>query len=199
MNRRTFGKVVASAAMISGLKASGAFAQHQHGDSTPDTHSHGDHMMDGTPMAGMTSGTGAVFMNIENTGDRADKLVAGYTDVAKLVEIHTMEMDGDVMVMMELEDGLEIPAGETVELKSGGYHVMLIDLTRSLHKGDEFVLTLEFKGAGEVELNVHVGPEPHGDLSYEIGDLVISGVFSRPAPMLGGQEATPEATPGPGH
>ncbi|MCO5215930.1 MAG: copper chaperone PCu(A)C [Thermomicrobiales bacterium] len=191
MNRRTLGKALALATLSVGIKIPGAIAQHQHGDSTPEAHDHGE----GTPMVGMTSGTGAVFMTIENTGDTPDTLIAGSTDVAKIVEIHTMEMEGDVMVMMELEEGLEIPAGETVELKSGGYHVMLIDLTRSLDKDDEFALKLEFKEAGEVEINVHVGTEPDDDSSYEFDDLVITGVFSRPAPMLGRHDGTPEVMP----
>ena len=56
------------------------------------------------------AGTGAVFMLLKNEGKEADRLVGGRTDVAKVVEIHETVMDGDVMKMQMLPDGLEIPA-----------------------------------------------------------------------------------------
>lgn len=98
------------------------------------------------------------FMMLKNTGDDADRLIAGETPIAGRVEIHEMAMSGDVMKMRELEGGLEIPAGEMVELKPGGYHVMFFDLTQPLAEGEMFEVTLEFEKGGKVTLPVMVGP-----------------------------------------
>ena len=75
------------------------------------------------------------YMKITNTGTTPDRLVGGSTDVAKRFEIHEMSMDGGVMKMRELSNGLEIPPGASVELKPGSYHVMLQNLARQLHQG----------------------------------------------------------------
>ena len=64
-------------------------------------------------------------MKITNTGTTPDRLVGGATEVAKRFEIHEMSMDGGVMKMRELANGLEIPPGATVELKPGSYHLMM--------------------------------------------------------------------------
>ncbi len=98
------------------------------------------------------------FMMLNNVGDEADRLVSGETPIAGRVEIHEMAMDGDVMKMREIEGGLEIPAGEMVELKPGGYHVMFFDLSQALVEGEMFEVTLEFEKGGKVTLPVMVGP-----------------------------------------
>lgn len=75
-----------------------------------------------------------------------------------------MKMDGDVMKMRAVEGGLELPAGKTVELKPGGYHVMLMDLKAALPKDSTIPLTLVFKDAkgveSKVELKVPVSTAP---------------------------------------
>ena len=96
------------------------------------------------------------FMMLKNTGSEADRLIAAETDIAGRVEIHEMAMSGDVMKMRKLDDGLEIPAGEEVELKPGGYHVMFFDLTGPLKEGEMFEVTLEFAEAGKVTLPVMI-------------------------------------------
>jgi copper(I)-binding protein len=90
-------------------------------------------------------GTGAVFMVLANDGQEADRLVGAKTDVAKVVEIHETRMEGDVMKMQMLPDGLEVPARGEVQLKPGGYHVMLIGLQRNLEVGDQFAVELLFE------------------------------------------------------
>ena len=72
--------------------------------------------------------TSAVFMKLVNKGRQADRLVSAQTDVAKTVEIHETRMEDEVMKMVHLPDGLEIPAQGEVVLKPGSYHVMLIGL-----------------------------------------------------------------------
>lgn len=101
---------------------------------------------------------GGAFMTIANTGTAADRLTGGSTPVAGRVEIHTMTMEGDVMRMRELEDGLEVPAGGTVTLKPGSFHVMLMDLKQPLKAGDTVPLTLTFAGAGTLETELLVKP-----------------------------------------
>lgn len=82
------------------------------------------------------------FMHITSAG--GGKLVSASSPVASVVEIHEMVMDGNVMKMRAVA-GLELPAGKTVELKPGGYHVMLMDLKRPLREGESVPVTLTFE------------------------------------------------------
>ncbi len=94
------------------------------------------------------SATGA-FMSISAT--ETTRLIGATSPVAGVAEVHEMKMEGGVMKMRAVEGGLEIPAGKTVELKSGGYHVMLMDLKSTLPKASTVPLTLVFKDAKGVE------------------------------------------------
>jgi len=86
--------------------------------------------------------TGA-FMQIVSAGEA--RLVEVRSSVAGVVEIHQMAMQGDVMKMHAVP-GVELPAGKPVELKPGGYHVMLMDLKQTLKAGDMVPLTLVVEG-----------------------------------------------------
>lgn len=97
--------------------------------------------------------TGA-FMKI--TSREGAKLVAVSTPAAGVAEVHEMKMDGNVMKMRAVQGGLDLPAGQTVELKSGGYHVMLMDLKAALPKDSTIPLTLVFKDAKGVESKVEL-------------------------------------------
>jgi len=88
--------------------------------------------------------TGA-FMKL--TAKDSVKLVSAVSPVAGVVEIHEMKMDKDVMKMAALPSGLELPAGKTVELKPGGYHVMLMDLKAPLAADSTVPVTLTFQDA----------------------------------------------------
>lgn len=92
--------------------------------------------------------TGA-FMKL--TAKEGAKLVSASSPVAGVVEVHEMKMEGDVMKMRAVQGGLELPAGKAVELKPGGYHVMLMDLKTPLVKDNSVPLTLVFKDAKGVE------------------------------------------------
>jgi len=85
-------------------------------------------------------GTGA-FMNLVSPTDAA--LVGASSPVAGVVEIHEMAMDGGVMRMRAIGN-LALPAGKPVELKPGGYHVMLMDLKQPLKEGESVEVTLTF-------------------------------------------------------
>lgn len=102
----------------------------------------------------------AAYMTITNTGDAADRLLAANADVSKAVELHTMSMTDGVMRMRKLEDGLPVPAGETVALAPGGEHIMLIGLESQLKAGDRFDMRLEFESAGEQTISVDVRDTP---------------------------------------
>ena len=91
--------------------------------------------------------TGA-FMKI--TAKEGTRLVGASTPVAGVAEVHEMKMEGDVMKMRAVPV-LELPAGKTVELKPGGFHVMLMDLKAALPKDSTVPLTLLFKDAKGVE------------------------------------------------
>lgn len=97
--------------------------------------------------------TGA-FMKL--TARDGAKLVAISTPAAGVAEVHEMKMDGDVMKMRAVPGGLDLPAGKTVELKPGGYHVMLMDLKAALPKDSSVPLTLTFKDAKGVESKLEV-------------------------------------------
>ncbi len=103
-------------------------------------------------VAGQTMGGG--FMTLVNAG-AADRLLSATTAVAASVQIHSMTMDGNVMKMRQL-DALELPAGQTVELKPGALHLMLVGLKAPLKAGDTFPMTLKFEKAGEVVVTVNI-------------------------------------------
>ena len=92
-------------------------------------------------------GTGA-FMNI--TASQGTRLVGVMSPVAGVAEVHEMKMDGDVMKMRAIP-GLDLPAGKTVQLKPGSYHLMLMDLKRPLLKDSTVPVTLRFKNAAGID------------------------------------------------
>ncbi|MBV6633972.1 MAG: copper chaperone PCu(A)C [Alphaproteobacteria bacterium] len=98
---------------------------------------------------------GAAYLEITNEGE-ADRLVAATSPRAKKVELHTHELTAGVMRMREVAGGIELPAGETVTLKPGGLHIMLLGLTAPLVEGETFPMTLTFEQAGTVEVVVMV-------------------------------------------
>lgn len=97
----------------------------------------------------------AAYMVLENKGG-ADTLTSVSGDVAEMIQVHqTKEKDG-MMVMEEAKEGIPVPANGNVELKPGGYHVMLMNLKQDLKPGDTFKLTLKFQSGKEVTVDVPV-------------------------------------------
>ena len=74
------------------------------------------------------------YLKITNNGSSADRFLGAKSEATDRVEIHEMSMSDGVMKMRPLPNGLEIKPGETVELKSGGYHLMFMDLRQSLKR-----------------------------------------------------------------
>ena len=105
----------------------------------------------------MAADVAAGYLTIDNTGAAADRLVKVNAAITPKVQLHDMKMDGDVMKMNELPDGLVIPAGESVSLAPGGYHLMFMDLTGPFVEGQSITVTLTFEKAGAVEVQLPVG------------------------------------------
>ena len=99
---------------------------------------------------------GGGFLTIKNTGSAADRLVAASSPAADMVQVHEMKMDGNVMRMREVDKGLEIPAGGSVTLAPGGYHLMMMGLKGPLKQGTSVPVTLVFEKAGKIDVQLSV-------------------------------------------
>lgn len=168
---------------------------HDHGNATPGA------SPEASPMA--NTGTGAVYLTIHNNGSSADTLISGKTEAAQRIEFHDISMEGGIMQMQPMPEGVEISAGGTLSFEPQGMHIMLVNLNHNLNPGSTYDLTLTFEHAGEVIIPVLVQTDaPEDKTSVTVGDLVIEGAWSRPAPRISGGgehdthgDATPEATP----
>jgi copper(I)-binding protein len=97
--------------------------------------------------------TAAVYATMKSPA--GDRLTGVSTPAAQKADIHEMTMDGNVMKMRDA-DGVDLPAGQAVTLKPGGYHIMLSGLAKPLKEGDSFSLTLNFAKAGARQVTVSV-------------------------------------------
>jgi copper(I)-binding protein len=113
--------------------------------------------------------TGA-FMQLTAQSD--SKLVEVKSPLAGVVEIHEMAMEKDVMKMRQVS-GVPLPAGKAVELKPGGYHVMLMDLKGQVKEGDTVPLTLVFEGKD--------GKRQSLDIKAPAKPLSMPGMAQKPA------------------
>jgi periplasmic copper chaperone A len=100
---------------------------------------------------------GGGYLSITNKGKSDDKLVAISSPRAKSSEVHQMSVDNGVMTMRPVAGGLVIPAGQTVELKPGGYHVMFKDVAEPFRQGEAVKATLTFERAGQVDVEFAIG------------------------------------------
>lgn len=96
--------------------------------------------------------TGAAYLTVTNAGSAPDRLSCAASEAAAQCQIHTMRMDDGVMKMRPLEGGLEIKPGETVTLKPGSDHVMLMNLKHPLEAGKTVEATLQFEKAGPLKV-----------------------------------------------
>ena len=102
--------------------------------------------------------TGAGYLTITNNGSAADTLTAVSTPAAEIGELHIMEVKDGIMTMHPVEGGIPIPAGGTVTLQPGGYHLMFVKLKHDLKQGEELPVTLTFAKAGTVEAELPIMP-----------------------------------------
>ncbi len=116
---------------------------------------HGQSGGHGGPTGHNGAGNGAVYVTVTNRGGSPDALVGAAADVAASVELHETVHEGGVMKMRPLPR-LEVPAGGRLEMKPGGYHIMLLGLKRDLHPGDTVAVTLTFEKAGSMTIEAPV-------------------------------------------
>jgi periplasmic copper chaperone A len=101
----------------------------------------------------------AGYMTIRNEGAEPDTLLSIVSGVATSAEIHEMAVDDrGVMTMRPLSEGLEIPAGDSVELKPGSFHLMFVDLEHPLVEGETFLALLTFENAGAIQVEFKIRP-----------------------------------------
>jgi periplasmic copper chaperone A len=98
------------------------------------------------------------FMTIINTGTEPDRLIGIETTIAAKSEVHESKVDANGVGTMTHIDALEVPAGGTVTLEHGGYHVMFMGLAGPLTEGELHKATLIFEKAGRVEVEFSVDP-----------------------------------------
>jgi copper(I)-binding protein len=107
----------------------------------------------------MVTSAGAAYMDI--TATETDRLIGASVDssLAAAVEVHETSMNDEGAMMMQQVVGIDLPAGETVKLEPGGYHIMLLELVEPLETGQTYTLTLQFAESGDQEIEVEVREE----------------------------------------
>ncbi len=92
---------------------------------------------------------GSAYLTITNNGNTPEYLVSGLADFADRIEIHSMKMNkNSVMQMYLLEEGVKIPAGQSITLKPGGTHIMFFGLNKPFIFGTKIKFDLVFKNSG---------------------------------------------------
>lgn len=125
----------------------------------------------------LPTSSGSIWLTITNNTEKAEALIGAAVPGCGVIELHDMVMQGDVMVMREVEGGvIPIPVGETVELKRGGLHIMCINKEAPLEPGNPIEITLEFANAGEISVTGvvvapgHMPMEQSHDHSHDHSD-----------------------------
>ncbi|HZW15651.1 MAG TPA: copper chaperone PCu(A)C [Brevundimonas sp.] len=104
-----------------------------------------------TPVGRQTTGC---YLTLTAAAD--DRLMSVSSPLAGRAQVHESRMESNMMMMHQLEDGLPLPAGQAVELKPGGNHIMLLAVAEPLKVGDTVPLTLTFAEAPPVDLTAAV-------------------------------------------
>lgn len=108
------------------------------------------------------AGAGAAGCYVTLTAAADDRLTAASSPAGERVEIHTMTTEGGIMRMRELPDGLPLPAGESVALRPGAEHLMLMAPATALNEGESVEITLTFEKAPAQTLTAQIRSAPHG-------------------------------------
>jgi copper(I)-binding protein len=107
------------------------------------------------PFGRATLDTASAYFTIKNNGDTDDALVAASAPVADMVGLHEVVTEGAETRMQPI-DKIDVLAGGETQLKPGGYHVMLEQLTQDLKEGDTYALTLEFESGLTMDVEITV-------------------------------------------
>jgi copper(I)-binding protein len=109
-----------------------------------------------------TARPAAAYVTLVNDSTKPALLLSVSSPAAGNVNVHKTVKDGEVMKMVPA-DSLEIPAGERIEMKPGGYHIMLMELRQAIRKGETLDLALEFAGGAVIDISARVmGPGARG-------------------------------------
>ena len=113
----------------------------------------GDLMLESGYSRAMLPGqpVGGGYVTIMNHGGTDDRLVSVSSPAAGRVELHEMAMENDVMKMRKIEDGIAVPAGATVELKPGSFHLMFFEVAKPFAEGDTVPVTFTFEKGGKID------------------------------------------------
>lgn len=95
----------------------------------------------------------AGYLTISNHGDQTDRLLSISVDFAEKSEIHEMKMEGDIMKMRPLSEGILIEPGQTITLEPGGLHFMFMKVKEPLRERASKKAVLQFEKAGQIELD----------------------------------------------
>ncbi len=121
----------------------------------------------------MAAANGAFYLNVVNNSKNDDTLLSAASDACGVVELHEMYMkENDVMGMRPVPGGnIPVPAGQTVELKVGGMHVMCLDKQVEFTAGTEIPITLVFENAGEMSVTAEIRDTAEGNMDMEGGEM----------------------------
>ena len=136
----------------------------------------------GMDRARMPGESSAVYMRITNRGDKDISIVSAESAAAEHIDFHRTIVENDT-ARMEALDTLFIPAGETLELRPGGAHIMLTGLTSDLLPESQFALQLTCNTGATYDLDISIADMLMTELddTLEMGDLVFSNRWARPA------------------
>jgi periplasmic copper chaperone A len=113
--------------------------------------------------SGTMAQAGALYMTLENAGSTDCRLVAARSDISDRLELHThVEDEQGVMRMVEIEEGIVIPAGGEHRLERGGDHIMFMGLNRTIEHGERIDVTLVFEDDSEIAVSVPLDMERMG-------------------------------------
>lgn len=141
--------------LISGVLAACQFAGLEISDASivsVDAHSAAEHRAHG---GAASSNPASAYFVVRNNTAQADRLLSVSTEIARTAELHATVIENNVAKMGPVV-GIDVPANGTMELKPGGYHVMLLNLMRSLTVGEKVPLKLQFEQAGEITIEAEV-------------------------------------------
>lgn len=111
---------------------------------------------------------GGGFLVITNKGASDDKLVAATAPITDRTELHEMAVIDGVMKMRQMESGIPVPAGATVELKPGGLHVMFMGIKQPLKEGETLPVTLTFEKAGTVTVDMPIAKIGAKEMNHDM-------------------------------
>jgi hypothetical protein len=119
------------------------------------------------PQPAATAQVAGGYLAISNAGAQSDRLIAVSSKIARRASLHETQIDANGVASMSLVEALEIPAGDTVLLEPGGYHIMFMGLTGRFSEGDMLPVTLTFEKAGAIEMEFMVDPADGAAMEHD--------------------------------